>query len=263
MHPFRSLFRPVLTATVLVVLAAFPAAADILELKNGQQLNGRYDGGTAGTVRFSTDSGQKILTTNEVASLVFNGPPVPVTLPPAATAPAPTPAAAPKPSLPREVTIPAGTPLTVRMMDSVSSQDSAGALFTTKLETNLTANGIVVVPAGTIIYGRVTSSTQERLIVGRSSLEIQLHEISLRGTPLMISTGNFKEVAQTSGAGQAARGALAGAAVGGLIDGNDGAQKGAAIGAAVGVLQRGKTMTITPGTVLQFSLMTPVTVPTS
>ncbi len=263
MRQLHSPFRPALIATMLVASASLPAGADVLELKNGEQLNGRYDGGTPGTVRFSTDSGQKILTTNEVATLIFNGPPVPVTLPPSAAAPAPTQTAAPKPAPPRAVTIPAGTVLTVRMMDSVSSQDSAGALFTTKLETNVTANGIVVVPAGTLVYGKVTESTQERLILGRSSLEIQLHEISLRGTSLPISTGNFKEVAPTSGAGQAARGALAGAAVGGLVDGNDGAQKGAAIGAAVGVLQRGKTMTITPGTVLQFSLTTPLTVPAS
>jgi hypothetical protein len=249
---------------MLVALAGFPAAADVLELKTGEQLNGRYDGGTAGTVRFSTDSGQKILSTNEVATLTFNSPPVPFSLPPSASAaPVPTQATAPKPAPPRDVTIPAGTPLIVRMMDSVSSQNSAGSLFTTKLETNVTVNGVVAVPAGTLVYGKVTESTQERLVLGRSSLEIQLHEIALRGTSLPISTGNFKEVAQTSGAGQAARGAVAGAAVGGLIDGNDGAQKGAAIGAAVGVLQRGKTMTITPGTVLQFSLVTPLTVPTS
>jgi hypothetical protein len=263
MHPLQPRLRYVLTATTLVALAAFPAAADVLELKNGEQLNGRYDGGTAGTVRFSTDGGQKILTTSEVATLIFNSPPAPMTLPPSAAAPAAAPAAASKPRGPSTVTIPAGTALIVRMMDSVSSQDSAGAIFTTKLETNVTANGIVVVPAGTLVYGKVTASTQERLILGRSSLEIQLHEISLRGTALPISTGNFKEVAATSGAGQAARGAVAGAAVGGLVDGHDGAQKGAAIGAAVGVLQRGKTMTITPGTVLQFSLTTPLTVPTS
>lgn len=263
MHPPQPLFRAVLTATMLVALASFPAAADILELKNGEKLNGNYDGGTTDTVRFSTDSGQKILSTNEVATLTFNGPPVPITLPPSAAAPAAPPAAAPKPAARSAVTIPAGTVLTVRMMDSVSSQDAAGAIFTTKLETNVTANGVVVMPAGTLVYGKVTSSTQERLILGRSSLEIQLHEISLRGAPLPISTGNFKEVAPTSGAGQAARGAVAGAAVGGLIDGNDGAQKGAAIGAAVGVLQRGKTMTITPGTVLQFGLTTPLTVPAS
>ena len=73
--------------------------------------------------------------------------------------------------------------LLVRMMDSVSSQNAPGANFTTKLEYNLVANGVVVVPAGTIIYGKVQSSTQAGRALGRSTLDIRLAQMVARGQP--------------------------------------------------------------------------------
>jgi len=51
---------------------------------------------------------------------------------------------------PRMVTVPAGTSLLVRMVDSVdSSKNAVGYRFTTNLETNLQVGGVVVAPAGT------------------------------------------------------------------------------------------------------------------
>ncbi len=245
----------------LLFAASAGGRADVLELKNGTVLNGRFEGGTAGTIRFSTDAGFQVLATNELVALTFTGsqPSTAAAVSAVATA-AQTPVAPPPPAAPRTVTIPAGTTFTVRMMDTISSNNTAGALFTTRLETNLTASGATAIPAGATVYGKVTASTQERRIAGRSSLEIALTEISVGGVSVPIVTGNYKEVAQTSGLGSAARGAAAGAAVGGLVDGHDGAQNGAAYGAAAGVLKKGQVITIPPGTALQFSLMQPVTV---
>jgi len=45
----------------LAVWAALHTRADILELKNGTILNGRYVGGSAGTVRFDTSAGTQVL----------------------------------------------------------------------------------------------------------------------------------------------------------------------------------------------------------
>ena len=55
------------------------------------------------------------------------------------------------------------------------------------------------------------------------------------------------------------RGAAAGAAVG-AIAGDAG--KGAAIGATASLLKKGQTITIPPGTLLEFTLTQPITVPT-
>ena len=63
--------------------------------------------------------------------------------------------------------------------------------------------------------------------------------------------------AQGSGMKGAAKGAAAGALIGGI--GGD-AGKGAAIGATTGALTRGQTITVTPGTLLEFTLTQPVSI---
>jgi hypothetical protein len=156
------------------------------------------------------------------------------------------------------VTLPSGTTLLVRMMDSVSSRNGPGANFTTKLEYNLVAGGVVVAPAGTIIYGKVQSSTQARRAVGKSTLDIRLAQMVIGGSPVPIATSGFQEAGQASIA-KAAKGAAFGAAVG-AIAGDAG--KGAAIGATASLLKKGQTITIPPGTLLEFTLTQPVTLRT-
>src|SRR5437867_7570814 len=116
---------------LLCVCLASGLRADILELKNGTVLNGKYVGGTAGTLRFETSAGQQVIETSQIIALTFTTP---------APAPAPAPAAAPAPGAGSSVTLPAGTMLLVRMMDSISSKQRAGTPFTTKLEYDLGVN---------------------------------------------------------------------------------------------------------------------------
>lgn len=240
---------PILLALLTV---ATPAFGDILELKNGNVLNGKYAGGTAGTVRFDTSTGQQVLPTSQVIALTFTAPP-PVAPPPKAAAPAP--------AATSTVTLPYGTTLLVRMMDSISSRNAPGATFTTKLEYNLVVNGVVAVKAGTIIYGKVQSSTQARRAVGKSTLDIRLAQIIVGGAPVPIATSGFQEAGEAS-IKKAMGGAAFGAAVGAIADGSDGAAKGAAIGATASLLKKGQVVTIPPGTLLEFTLAQPVTVRT-
>jgi hypothetical protein len=229
------------------------APADILELKNGTVLDGKYSGGTAGTIRFENAAGVQVIETSQVIALTFTTSSAPSAPPPAAAAPvAPAPAPA---AQPQTVSLPAGTTLLVRMMDSVSSRNAPGANFTTKLEYDLGADGTGVVKGGTIIYGRVQSSTQAGRAVGRSTLDLRLTQMVVGGKPVPIMTSGYQQAGQASIA-KAAKGAAAGAAIG-AIAGNAG--KGAAIGATAGALTRGDTVTVTPGTLLEFTLMQPVT----
>jgi Glycine-zipper domain len=154
------------------------------------------------------------------------------------------------------VTLPSGTTMLVRMMDTISSQNDAGASFTTKLEYNLVVNGVVAVPAGTAIYGKVQSSTQARRATGKSTLDIRLVQMVIGGSPVPITSSGFQQAGEAS-IKKAARGAAAGAAVGAI--GGD-AGKGAAIGASASVLKKGQTITIPPNTLLEFTLTQPVTV---
>lgn len=239
-----------LVLAVLVVLG-LSVRADILELKNGNVLNGKFAGGTAGTVRFETSAGQQVIETSQIIALTFTTPPATATAAPSA---APAPAAAP-----RTATLAYGTTLLVRMMDSVSSHNAAGATFTTELEYNLVENGVVVVPAGTVIYGKVQSSTQARRAFGKSTLDLRLAQMVVGGSPVPIATSGFQQAGEAS-IKKAARGAAAGAAIGAIVDGGDGAGKGAAIGATASLLKKGQTITVPPGTLLEFTLTQPITV---
>jgi hypothetical protein len=243
----KQITRLILTVALLGLGA--PTRADIIEMKNGNVLNGSYAGGTAGTVRFETSAGQQVIETSQAITLTFITP----MAPPAMPAPAPPPMAAPS-----SVTLPYGTTVLVRMMDSVSSRNPAGANFSTRLEYDLVMNGVVAVRAGTIIYGKVQSSTQARRAFGRSTLDIRLAQMVPFGSPIPIATSGYQQAGQASIA-KAAKGAAAGAAIG-AIAGDAG--KGAAIGATAGALMKGQTITIPPGTLLEFTLNQPVTVPT-
>lgn len=243
---------PILLIAAMTSLGfSLSAHADILELKNGNVLDGKYVGGTAGTVRFDAGTGMQVIETAQIIALTFTT---------SASASA-SPTAAPAPvavAVPSSVTLPYGTTLLVRMMDSVSSKNKAGANFTTRLEYDLVVNGVKVVPAGTVIYGRVQSSTQARRAFGKSTLDIRLSQMVPNGSPISIATSSYEEAGEAS-IRKAARGAAAGAAVG-AIAGDAG--KGAAIGATASLLKKGQTITIPPGALLEFTLSQPVTVPT-
>ena len=118
------------------------------------------------------------------------------------------------------------------------------------------ADGVVVAPAGTVIYGKVQSSTQARRAFGKSTLDLRLAQMVVGGSPLPISTSSFQEAGEAS-IKKAARGAAAGAAIG-AIAGDAG--KGAAIGATASLLKKGQTITVPPGALLEFTLSYPVTV---
>jgi hypothetical protein len=124
------------------------------------------------------------------------------------------------------------------------------------LEYDLAAGNAVGVKGGSLIYGRIQSATQAGRAVGQSTLDLRLTQIVINSQPVPIITGGYQLAGQRSVA-KAAKGAAAGAAIG-AIAGNAG--KGAAIGATAGAITRGQTLTITPGTLLEFTLMQPVTV---
>ena len=247
---------PLILSAALLGLGA-SARADILELKNGNVLNGKYAGGTAGTVRFDAGAGTQVIETSQVIALTFTTTAAAPAAPAAPAAYAPPPAPAPV-AAPTAVTLPYGTTFLVRMMDSVSSHNAPGANFTTRLEYNLVADGVVAVPAGTVIYGRVQSSTQARRAIGKSTLDLRLAQMVVGGSPIPISTSGFQEAGEAS-IKKAMRGAAGGAAIGAIAGA---AVKGAAIGATASLLKKGQTITVPPGTLLEFTLTQPVTVRT-
>jgi hypothetical protein len=107
----------------------------------------------------------------------------------------------------------------------------------------------------------VQSSTQARRAFGKSTLDIRLAQMVPFGSPISIATSGYQEAGEAS-IKKAMRGAAAGAAVGAIVNGGEGAGKGAGIGVTASLLKKGQTVTIPPGTLLEFTLTQPVTVST-
>lgn len=230
--------------TALLSLAALPTRADVLELKNGQTLNGKYVGGTAGTIRFETSAGVQVVATGQALALTFTGG---GTAAAAAPAMAPAPAAAAPAAT--SATIPAGTTLLVRMVDPVSSRDPQGKRFTTTLETDLAVNGVVVAKAGTKVYGRVQGAQQAGRFAGQSKLDLRLTELAVGPNLIPLMTSGYTDAGARS-IGKTAKGAAAGAAIG-AIAGDAG--KGAAIGAVASGVKKEKPFQSVRAHCLSFS----------
>jgi hypothetical protein len=162
------------------------------------------------------------------------------------------------------VTLPSGTQLMVKMTDSVNSETSQpGQRFRGTLETNLTADGALVAPKGTTVFGRLLSAESAGSRSG-GLLEFDLTDIEINGQTYSLATSANQAQGASAETG-AGTGARAGAAVGALAGGIGGAVRGAGAGAVAGKVSsgnaRGEKVSLPEGTLVEFSLEHPVTLP--
>jgi hypothetical protein len=192
---------------------------------------------------------------------------------PAATPPQNVPAApaAAPPPPPPPIVVPAGTRLSVRLGNELSSKASnAGAGFSGTLATSVSVHGETAIPAGSSIVGTVTDAKSAGKFKGAASLGLTLQSITIRGRSYPISTSVYSQ--QTTGkgkrtAGLIGGGAAGGALIGGLASGGKGAAIGAVAGAGAGTAGAALTgndrdITLSPETVLSFKLMNSINVAT-
>jgi hypothetical protein len=170
----------------------------------------------------------------------------------------------------KKMTIPAGTRILIRMIDSVdSSKQKAGVRFTASLETNLMGdNDLVVAPRGTMVYGRLASAESAGRMKGSSELTLELTDIVINGAayPLLTSTYEVKGSGEGS---KTAKKVIGGAGLGALIGGIAGGGKGAGIGAlagaaggtAIAASKKGQQVSIASETLLEFRLAQPAMLP--
>jgi outer membrane biosynthesis protein TonB len=189
----------------------------------------------------------------------------------AAPAPAPqqvTPPPPPPPPAPVKVTIPDGTTLSVRMIDSVDSATAQpGQVFRASLDSPIVIDDNVVVPAQADVQGRVVDSASAGRISGKSDLAVELFKLSYNGRTYTLHTNQYSRVGTSRGKTTATRG-IGGAALGAIIGGLAGGGRGAAIGATVGggagvgsaAIKKGQQVKIDSEQVLVFTLQSPLTV---
>jgi len=181
---------------------------------------------------------------------------------------APEPNSQPSYPVPSQLTIKAGTFITVRLDQALSSDKShVGDSFTASLVRPIVVDGVVAAQPGQTIGGRVTNAEKAGRVQGVSQLGIQLTDLTLAdGQQVPIQSQFLNSTAGTSrgrDAGAIGGTTALGATIGAVADGGYGAGLGAAAGAAastIGVLlTRGHATVIDQESILTFRIVAPVT----
>jgi hypothetical protein len=212
----------------------------------------------------------------QIAQNVPPSPPVVAETPaPAAPAVAPEPpvqvappaAPAPPPPAP-QVTLTAGTLITVRTIEALSTErNQGGDTFTATLDQPLVADGFVIAERGARLEGRIVSAQRAGRVTGLADLSLELVQLKTSdGQRVPIETQTFVKRGETSKGQDAAKiGTVAaiGAVIGAVAGGGKGAAIGAGAGGAAGagtvMGTRGKAVVLPPETKISFRLRNSVT----
>lgn len=181
---------------------------------------------------------------------------------PVQSSPAPT---VPPPPQTVTLTVPNGTPVPVRVNETLSSKDTdVGQAFTGTLYAPLrAANGQVAFARGTRVSGEVVASKNQGRFKGAGILALELHRIGDR------AVGTEEFVLSEKGKGKRSAGFIGGGAgAGGLIGGLAGGGKGGLIGALAGAgagtagaaLTGNKPVVLPAETKVRFNLKAPLKV---
>ena len=258
--------RFIATAALGLVFVA-GISADTLELKDGRVLQGRYLGGTQAVLRFEINGNVQAFNVSDVVAVTFTQSSAATAAPPVAPTALTASTQAPAASA-GTITIPAGQPILVRMIDAVdSSKNHVGDIFHASLETDLNVNGALVARKGTDVYCRLAEAKDAGHFSGSSELQLELTRMVVDGHdyPLVSSDytlkgkGRDKNTAEKVGGG-AAVGAIIGAIAGGGKGDAIGAGAGSAAGAGVQVFTKGERVKVPSETLLEFRLQQPATV---
>jgi hypothetical protein len=169
----------------------------------------------------------------------------------------------------KRVTVPAGTRILVRMVDSVdSSKQKTGYKFSATLAANLQAYDVTVAKEGTKLFGVLTNATSAGKMKGSSELTLELTDIMINGTAYPLKTSDYDVKGKGEG-GNTAKKVVGGAGLGALIGGIAGGGKGAGIGALAGAgagtvvaaTKKGQQVSVPSETLLEFRLEHPVELP--
>ena len=274
------------------------AAGDVLELRDGTVIQGQFLGGSPLNIRFRVNGQEQVFATKDVLNIGFSDttdtsnapagqsaappPPPAAAAPPAAAPPPPAPstatttpdsppvpAAQPSTQSTQAITIPAGTSVFVRMIDSVdSSTNKIGGTFHGSLESPIVVGNTVVAPASADVYGKLTQAKAAGKISGAAQLTLELTGVRINGNIVPVDSTDYDVAGKGRGSQSAERiggGAVLGTIIGAIAGGGKGAAIGGAVGAGAGttvqVVTKGEQVRIPSETLLEFKLQQDVTVP--
>ena len=135
-------------------------------------------------------------------------------------------------------TIPAGTPVTVRIGSEISSSSAqVGQTFEGTLSNNLVVNGKTIARAGSLVRGKVTLAKSSGRLHAPGELSLRLTSVQVNGRTVRVSSGPYHVKGKShmkSNATKIGGGAAAGAIIGALAGGGKGAAIGTLVGAGAG-----------------------------
>jgi hypothetical protein len=148
-----------------------------------------------------------------------------------------------------------------------SEEHTAGQKFAATLDAPLMVDGEEVVPAGTDVTVELMEAKSAGRMAGRSELKVEAVQLKFQGRTYYLSTSTFEQRGSSRGKNTAAKvggGAAIGAAIGAIAGGGKGAAIGAVIGAgggtAVQAMTKGQQIKIPSETRIEFRLDAPVEV---
>ena len=167
----------------------------------------------------------------------------------------------------QDITLPAGTVVTVRLTGAVGSKlSTTGDKFSATVAQPIQLNGKVAVPAGSEALGKVVEAVPQGHFKGAAVLRLALSSITINDQSYNIKTSSLTRSQKGKGKRTAVLiggGTGAGALIGGLAGGGKGALIGAAAGAGAGTAGAGltgeKEVVLPAESTLSFKLSEPIT----
>ena len=169
---------------------------------------------------------------------------------------------------PKEVTLPSGTVLTVRLASTLGSKtNSTGDRFNATIATPVESDGKVVLPKGAEVQGKVAQAVPQGRFKGGATLSLALESVIISGDAYGIKTSAVSRYQKGKGKRTAAMiggGAGGGALIGGLAGGGKGALIGALLGGGAGTAGAAytgeKEIVLPAESMLSFKLTQPLTI---
>jgi hypothetical protein len=297
---------PAILAALAIVLLGATLWADQIVLKDGTVYSGKFIRGDSKEVDFRVLGRIETFKIADIAQIVFKEPELETPAGGRVATPAPaqpqTPPPAPQPRtgaatqtqtpsgdvMPQSpvtqspdtnavpsnrssssgVTLPVGTPVTIRTSTQIDTdRNRVGDAFDATLDEALMSGNQVIAPRGATVKGRISYAKESGKLTGQAQLMLELTDLVVNGKSYMLRTSDYSEVgasrtnrtAATVG-GTAALGAIIGAVAGGGKGAAVGAASGAAVGTGVQVLTKGQVLKIPAETIIQFKLESSLTV---
>ena len=168
----------------------------------------------------------------------------------------------------REVTVPSGTSLSLKLTTAVASDTSkVEDLVRATVAKPIVVDGTTAVPAGAVAVGSVLEANQSGRVKGRASVVFRFNKLTVGNDVHEIASARIAREAaatKTKDAEKVGIGAGAGALIGAVAGGKKGAGVGALIGGGAGtgvvVATRGDEVRLPAGAAVTTTLQEPLTV---